>query len=427
MAITPSIAFIPSGYKDGLIYSKLPINGQADLNFSRSSSARRFTKEGLLEEVSGNTPRLNWEQSNNPYLLIEDASTNIVKYSEDFARYDWNKSNIDVTSNEAIAPDGSKSADKIKRTSASASYINDAFNKSSSSVVNMSGSFFVKKGLGDYGAIRITGSFPARVDLQFRYSTSEVFLVTSTTFTVTNYSIKEVKNGFFRVSISCETDNNSTATLAFSPRDSEGKIDSSDINSNAYAYLWGAQLEENNYSSSYIPNFGTSSGVTRLKESFSKSGLSEYLDGREGVIFADIAFNSSKSKNIVNSISIQDSLGNSNNLIGLFQNQTKDSISVYIRQSNSTLVNVSYDLVDATEFNKVALWYKSGSTKLFINGSIAPTSSVGGSTEITAIFNDFSLSVIKNFFNNDSNFKLRDLRFYKSGEITEEFLNKLTR
>jgi len=426
MAITPSIALIPSGYKDGLIYSKLPINGQADLNFSRGSSARRFTKEGLLEEVSGNTPRLNWEQSNNPSLLIEDTSRNIVTYSEEFTRANWNKINITVTGNEQIAPDGNKSADKIQRTSTSASYISDSLDKSSSSAINISGSFFVQKGLGDYGAIRIQGSYPARVDLEFRYSTSQVVLVTSNTFTITDYSIKEVKKGFFRVSVSCVTDNHPSVTLSFSPRSSQGQMDASDISSDAYAYLWGAQLEENSYSSSYIPNFGTSLGVTRLKESFSKSGLSEYLDGKEGVIFADIAFNSNKSKSTFNSISIQDSVGNSKNLIGFFQNTNQNSISVYFRQSNSTIINVSYDLVDATEFNKIAIWYKSGSTKLFINGQIA-TPSGGGASTITTAFNNYSLSVVRNIFGNDTNFRLNDLRFYKSGEITEEFLNKLTR
>jgi len=354
MAITPSIALIPSGYKDGLIYSKLPINGQADLNFLRGGSggsARRFTKEGLLEEVSGNTPRLNWEQSNNPSLLIEDTSRNIVTYSEEFTRANWNKINITVTGNEQIAPDGNKSADKIQRTSTSASYISDSLDKSSSSAINMSASFFVQKGSGDYGAVRVQGLYPARVDLQFRYSTSEVVLVTSTTFTATSSSIKEVKKGFFRVCVSFITDNHPSLSPSFSPRSSQGQIDSTDTSSDAYAYLWGAQLEENSYSSSYIPNFGTGSGVTRLKESFSKSGLSEYIDSQSGVL--EVRWRSFSNNLFKRAISINDNTGFTSNEVFIEWSNVSNKVEVRYQGGGTSCLVSGISPTPITEFNTV--------------------------------------------------------------------------
>ena len=40
MAI-PKLAMIPSGYKEGKVYSVLPTNGDGDFTFSRGSSATR--------------------------------------------------------------------------------------------------------------------------------------------------------------------------------------------------------------------------------------------------------------------------------------------------------------------------------------------------------------------------------------------------
>ena len=50
MAI-PSLAMIPSGYKDGKVYSVLPSNGDGDFTFSRGSNATRVNKDGLIETM----------------------------------------------------------------------------------------------------------------------------------------------------------------------------------------------------------------------------------------------------------------------------------------------------------------------------------------------------------------------------------------
>ena len=50
MAI-PSLAMIPSGYKEGKVYSVLPTNGDGDFTFSRGSNATRVNKDGLIETM----------------------------------------------------------------------------------------------------------------------------------------------------------------------------------------------------------------------------------------------------------------------------------------------------------------------------------------------------------------------------------------
>jgi hypothetical protein len=47
-----SLIQIPSGYKDGTLYSAKPINGDGDFTFSRGSNlaATRVNSEGLIEK-----------------------------------------------------------------------------------------------------------------------------------------------------------------------------------------------------------------------------------------------------------------------------------------------------------------------------------------------------------------------------------------
>ena len=87
MSKTPSIAVIPSGYKggvsgvDGTVYSVLPTNGDADLDFTRNCTATRVNQNGLLEEVGLNVPRLDYSDGGCPSLLFEPQTTNLFSNS----------------------------------------------------------------------------------------------------------------------------------------------------------------------------------------------------------------------------------------------------------------------------------------------------------------------------------------------------------
>ena len=48
---TPSLAMIPSGYKDGTLYNVLPNNATGDFDVTRGSLATRVNKLGLIEPV----------------------------------------------------------------------------------------------------------------------------------------------------------------------------------------------------------------------------------------------------------------------------------------------------------------------------------------------------------------------------------------
>jgi len=69
-------------------------------NFTRSTSATRVNKDGLIEVVTNNKPRIDFLNDSNGSLLLEPQRTNLIQYSKDFINSYWTKSGarIDLAS-----------------------------------------------------------------------------------------------------------------------------------------------------------------------------------------------------------------------------------------------------------------------------------------------------------------------------------------
>ena len=95
-----SIVLIPSGFKSGStdnLYSVLPANGNGDFNATRGSTATRVNKDGLIESVASNVPRLDYPLTSGvvgdcPHLLLEPSTTNLTNYSTQIDNSFWGKS-----------------------------------------------------------------------------------------------------------------------------------------------------------------------------------------------------------------------------------------------------------------------------------------------------------------------------------------------
>ena len=77
-------------------------------NFTRSTGGTRVNKDGLIEVVTNNKPRIDFLNDSNGALLLEPSRTNLYTYSNDVSF--WTKSNVVTTSNYAISPDGTQNA-----------------------------------------------------------------------------------------------------------------------------------------------------------------------------------------------------------------------------------------------------------------------------------------------------------------------------
>ena len=98
-----SLVLIPSGTKTGKVYSQKPVSGDGDFTFTRSSAATRVNADGFIEKETSN-------------LLLQSNQFDTT----------WSpSSSISVTGGQS-GYDGSSNAWLIKRSDASARYINQS-------------------------------------------------------------------------------------------------------------------------------------------------------------------------------------------------------------------------------------------------------------------------------------------------------------
>ena len=261
MAITPSLAMIPSGYKAQKLYSAVPTNGDGDFDFTRSTSATRVNKDGFIEEVAVNVPRLDYSDGGCPSLLLEPTRSNLITYSEDFSQSVWSK--IGVTElGGFLAPDGTNNAYKITSNSgASGGYIE-------ASGVNWSSGIYTHSIFVKYIDRQFIQSFlPSFISTSF--VNYDLFNETVVAGSYIDAGIEKMTNGYLRCwfSFSSSYSGNSalnSVSIISSGSASRGANFNGDVKS---LLIYGAQLEQGSYATSYIPNFGNSAGATRVAES----------------------------------------------------------------------------------------------------------------------------------------------------------------
>ncbi len=256
----PILALIPSGYKAEKVYSVLPSNGSGDFTFDRANGlATRVNKDGLIEEVANDTPRLDYLNSTCPNLLLESESTNRQIRSEEFDSSAWGKANVFVTSNLTTSPSGQLNADKIIATNTTSVKTIQEVMSGAATTSGATVSIFVKK--AEITQIRIVAAtnispYTNWVRVSFDLETLQEFGSTLGTFKLEDYG-----GGWYRLSIT-GTPLNTSNVYQFSLVKNQNVTFTG--NNNDGLFLWGAQVEQKSTSSSYIPT--QNSAVTRFSD-----------------------------------------------------------------------------------------------------------------------------------------------------------------
>jgi len=419
----PKLALIPSGYKGGAnptVYSILPSDGSGDFTYERNGNATRVRKDGLIEEVTDDTPRLDWLNSDCPSLLLEPQRVNRQFYSEQINNAVWTKVSTTVTADQTIAPSGEYTADKVQRTSTAANYVIDSASKSASAELDITTSMFVKKGEGDFFAIRQQGSYPNRGEVKYQFSTNTITTsVAGSDFTVIGSSVEDYGNGWVRISATFNTDASSTVSTLFSPRATDGTVDASDTSDSAYAYVWGVQVEEG-YTTSYIKTEGST--VTRLFDDLESD--TSYSTGNDVTWFLD--FETYTFENSFRAAMVVRNSGFTQSMDLISYNSGSDYY-IRIRATNQsalqTIIAFGEDAIQMFRRNKVAVRLYGSNFEIYVNGTreYTGTSDDGDWTLLnnSAILNDFGTTSER------PSTKLYDFRVYDQ-TMTQSELEELT-
>jgi len=332
---TYTIYFTTTGSSgDGRLYIAYQGNFDGDVN---SVSVKEATIDGLarVDYTDGTAS-----------LLVEPQRTNLITYSEDFSQSIYQKFNLTPLPNTIISPDG-----KINSTT---------FTKPTSGVPRLfllniypstgvyTFSVFIKNIDSDSILLRLDAdNNTANCDINLSNNT-----LVNTGSNIISSNLTEFANGWIRVSVTA----NITSTAL--------KIDALNMFNSTVGTsvaVWGAQLEQASYPTSYIKTTGSS--VTRNQDLYTKTGISDLINSTEGVFFAefsvfDIATNSK-------AISLVKSSSPTSNAVILYYNGNRIAFDIL---NPSGTVSVTTNITNALQLNKVALKYKSGDIALWFNG-----------------------------------------------------------
>ena len=354
-------------------------------------------------EITDDTdlPRIDYTDGTGS-LLLEPQSTNLVTYSEDFS--EWSPTNIVLTQDTIIAPDGTTTADKIAGNSVTAQH------RINFTTTNVSGattfSFFAKSGEYTSCWARI-GSSSSFFDLENGVA-SEGGGITS--------SIENFGNGWYRCimtkasSSANETCRINITTSYLNPVDFSGDNVSG-------IYLWGAQHEQLPFATSYIPTSGSTS--TRNAEVCNNAGSSDLINSTEGVLYAEIA--ALADDGTFRYITLSD--GTTSNRIIMRYQSVSNRIDGNIIVGGSTVASLAYTSSDITTNSKISIKWKVNDFALWVDGIERDTDASG----ITFANNTLNTLKLTNAVGSGSFFygNVKSVAVFKEA-LTDEELAKIT-
>jgi hypothetical protein len=348
------------------LYSVLPADGVGDFTFSRGSAATRINKDGLIETVASGVSRLNYPLIDGvvngcPSHLLEPSRLQRIQYSEDFSQ--WIADRVLVSNNQIISPNGILNADKISENSENNVHRLYSNTFSAVSGSDYSISVFAKKGTATVLQLGITttsviGTGRANFDLQNGVLGS----VSGGSAIIENYG-----NGWYKCIFTFESLSTASAPVSFLLTNNDltaSRNPSYTGNTNQNIYIYGAQVEQGSYPTSYIPNYGTSAGITRVAETANGAGDASTFNDSEGVLMAEIS--ALEDDLTFRRLTISDN--SYNNTIDILLTNNSNEIRVLVRDNTVTTSQMSYTVNSVVEFNKIAFKYKSTSSSLWVNG-----------------------------------------------------------
>ena len=305
-------------------------------------------------------------------LLLEKQSTNLVTYSEQFDNAAWDANSDVLIESGYLAPDGTNNAYKVTKNGVNSKVAlflggTPPFTKSIyAKTVSGTGTAFFGEG-----------------------STTGSGVLSTVTTQWQRFEITVNDNNFYGV------DFRGASTLT-------------------EVLIWGAQMEEQSFSTSYIPTEGSTK--TRLQDICNNAGSSDLINSTEGTLYAEISALADDGTN--RCISLYD--GSVNNRLTLVLGTTSNSIRAIIKSNNSTSFDEQHIVASTLDYHKICVKYKENDFALWIN-SVEVATDITGATpiELDRITFDTGNGTL-NFYGN-----VKCVAVFKEA-LSDEELQKLT-
>ena len=346
-------------------------------NFDNVSVKERLydQPDGTLQlwNHSNNEPRIEYDATGAVKgLLIEEARTNMLTYSNDFTNAAWTKARAEIDT-PYVSPDGSSNASKFISTSGESTArtyrsLVGSFNSGGS----MTG--FMKAGSsGVYGWIEAVCSGGVRAYAVFNLENGTV--VNSD---LCSASLEPVGNGWFR----CVVANIGVACTYYGIGGSDNTFtgnpwDNSRLTTGKFIYIYGAQFEAGSFPTSYIPTSGSTATRAADVATIPTSAFG-YNQKVGSVLFEGNVIKANIGTTIDRRI-VEISDGTTTNFISVYQDVSMDQ-NLRIANQDAGVLSVNadtgYTLSDAQTF-KVAIGIKLNNFAVSVDGGAVVTDTTG--------------------------------------------------
>lgn len=350
----------------------------AKLAFSRSSAGTYFNSAGVLSSAPIDTPRIEYDPATlaKAGLLMEEARTNIVPKSEDFSDVSFIKTNATIVTNAAVAPDGNTTADQLIDNSTNSYHLAGA----SISVANgatVTASVFAKKNDLNYLVVFIGDNVAKNYAVLFDLNAGTVLGNKTDTdaFAAPNgpSTIQNCGNGWYRCSVTTTLDagrvlaNPNVATNASGSPSTGWHY----VGTGKSVFVWGMQLEEAAYPTSYIP---TTAGAVARSGDFCSLATSAFNVGTTAkTLFAEYDTRGSNQQSI---FAYLNTTGGSNR-VGIEKADSAVSAASSLIMgtlNDGTATNIQASSTgNSSTAHKTAIAYDGGGSSASDNGAAAVT------------------------------------------------------
>lgn len=236
--------------KDSLAYSV----GNGYINYECDTTSTYIDKYGVLQYAEVDEPRFEKEG-----LLIEGESTNLMLNSNEYTL--WTRGAMSAYDNTGVtSPDGVSLSSKVVSTEGSTnSYMLYYLDSITDVDKTYTASVFLKKGTNSFITVYF-GSQNDWVTQNLVYVDFDSKLAVSGTGLPVTFI--ELADGWFRLSMTAtKASSESSSYLRIQYADTLGIAATNPVVADSYTYVWGVQLEEMPFATSYIPTTDTT--VTR--------------------------------------------------------------------------------------------------------------------------------------------------------------------
>jgi len=362
-------------------------------DFSRASSATVVNQSGLIETVGSGEPRIDFLGNTKGALLLEPQRSNLITYSEDFQSA-WTKSGTSVVSG-FISPDGTNNAFKLVESSVNQAHTITGNTASVTSGATTTKSIFVKPN-GRRWILLLDIHKPssrAWFDL-------ELGVVGSLQPNAISSKIEKLSNGYFRCSTTSVV--GSTASkLRMDIVEDNGLTTGYQGNGTSGVYIYGAQLEQGSYATSYIPTSG--SAVTRVAETSSQTTPDGVIGQTEGTVYLDFTVDTISAQTNNPVLWYMKDGGIGERYIELYSNGSL----VYLENNGSTIANITKTGLTVGR-HKCVIAYKNNDMVFYVDG-VQVGSDVSGTP---SGFSTFGLQYHQSFYTGQQ--KVNQVKLYNT-------------